>query len=176
MFRILTILSQFRVGSRDGVAKKIFWTSYKYYLSTKMLIEHLRLPLRLRLACRSTWLFPTEFVPRWNSTATQLHDGPPVTDTNRICHFTSLFRFGLTISNTGAEATQKRFWKEVGIEKRGDSLTITLDKRALKTPSGQPLLLPLNKTLPAALIAAEWDNQEVLLKPHALPMVMQSLT
>ena len=85
-------------------------------------------------------------------------------------------RSGLTISNTGAEATQKRFWKEVGIEKRGDSLTVTLDKRALKTPAGQTLLLPLNKTLPAALIAAEWDHQEVLLKPHALPMVkMQSL-
>ena len=75
------------------------------------------------------------------------------------------------ISNTGAEATQKRFWKEVGIEQRGDSLTVTLDKRALKTPVGQTLLLPLNKTLPAALIAAEWDHQEILLKPHALPMV-----
>ena len=86
-------------------------------------------------------------------------------------HLTFFIRSGLTISNTGAEATQKRFWKEVGIEKRGDSLTVTLDKRALKTPGGQTLLLPLNKTLPAALIAAEWDNQEVLLKPHALPMV-----
>ena len=142
-----------------------------------MLIEHLGHPLRLRLACRSTWLFPTAFAPRWNSTATQLHDGPPVTDTNRICHLVFIIRSGLTICNTGAEATQKRFWKEVGIEKRGDSLTVTLDKRALKTPAGQTLLLPLNKTLPAALIAAEWDNQEVLLKPHALPMVkIQSLT
>ena len=91
-------------------------------------------------------------------------------------YFTLFIRSGLIISNIGAEATQKRFWKEVGIEKRGDSLTITLDKRALKTPSGQTLLLPLNKKLPAALIAAEWDNQEVLLKPHALPMViMKSL-
>ena len=142
-----------------------------------MLIEHLGHPPRLRLACRSTWLFPTAFAPRWNSTATQLHDGPPVTDTNRICHLVFIIRSGLTICNTGAEATQKRFWKEVGIEKRGDSLTVTLDKRALKTPAGQTLLLPLNKTLPAALIAAEWDNQEVLLKPHALPMVkIQSLT
>ena len=48
---------------------------------------------------------------------------------------------------------------------------MTLDKRALKTPDGQTLLLPLNKTIPAALIAAEWDHQEILLKPHALPMV-----
>ena len=90
-------------------------------------------------------------------------------------HLAFVVRCGLTIDNTGAEATQKRFWKEVGIERRGDSLTVTLDKRALKTPSGQTLLLPLNKTLPAALIAAEWDNQEVLLKPHALPMVKMQL-
>lgn len=48
---------------------------------------------------------------------------------------------------------------------------MTLDKRALKTPAGQTLLLPLNKALPAALVAAEWDHQEILLKPHALPMV-----
>ncbi|KAF8803505.1 ATP12-domain-containing protein [Phlegmacium glaucopus] len=118
-----------------------------------MLIEHLGHPLRLRLACQSgARLFPKTTGLRWQSTTTQTHDGPPVTDTNR------------------AEATQKRFWKEVGIERRGDSLTVTLDKRALKTPAGQTLLLPLNKTLPAALIAAEWDHQEILLKPHALPM------
>jgi ATP synthase mitochondrial F1 complex assembly factor 2 len=91
-------------------------------------------------------------------------------------HLAFVVRSRLTTSNTGAEATQKRFWKEVGIEKRGDSLTVILDKRALKTPAGQTLLLPLNKTLSAALIAAEWDHQEILLKPHALPMVkIQSL-
>ena len=52
-------------------------------------------------------------------------------------------------------------------------LAITLDKRALKTPSGKTLLLPTNKSLLASLIAAEWDHQETLLKPHALPMVTQ---
>ena len=71
----------------------------------------------------------------------------------------------------GAEATQRRFWKDVGIERRGDSYTVTLDKRALKTPAGKTLLLPLNKVVAATLIAAEWDHQETLLKPHALPMV-----
>lgn len=65
----------------------------------------------------------------------------------------------------------RRFWDDVGIEKRGDSLTVTLDNRALKTPSGNTLLLPQNKTLLASLIAAEWDHQETLLKPHALPVV-----
>jgi len=43
--------------------------------------------------------------------------------------------------------------------------------RALKTPSGNTLLLPKDKRLVATLIANEWENQEILLKPHALPMV-----
>ncbi|KAF8162947.1 hypothetical protein B0H34DRAFT_780805 [Crassisporium funariophilum] len=118
-----------------------------------MLIEQLGRHVSARLVCRSTSgarLTLKSSGCRWQSTAT--HDGPPVTDTNR------------------AEATQRRFWKDVGIERRGDSLTVTLDKRALKTPAGKTLLLPLNKSLPATLIAAEWDHQEILLKPHALPM------
>lgn len=65
----------------------------------------------------------------------------------------------------------KRFWKNVGIDKRGDSLAVTLDNRALKTPSGKPLLVPASKSLLATLIAAEWDHQKKLIKPHALPVV-----
>lgn len=68
----------------------------------------------------------------------------------------------------------KRFWKDVGIGKKDNGLTITLDKRSLKTPSGNTLVVPPNKTLLASLIAAEWDTQEKLLKPHALPLVCQS--
>lgn len=68
----------------------------------------------------------------------------------------------------------KRFWKKVGIDKRGDSLVVTLDARALKTPSGNPLLVPSSKTLLATLIAAEWDHQTSLIKPHALPVVSSS--
>lgn len=71
----------------------------------------------------------------------------------------------------GAEKTLKRFWKTVGIDTRTDGIAVTLDKRALKTPSGHTLLLPENKRLVATLIANEWENQEILLKPHALPMV-----
>lgn len=71
----------------------------------------------------------------------------------------------------GAEATLKRFWETVGISKRDNGFTVTLDMRALKTPSGNTLLLPKDKRLVATLIANEWENQEILLKPHALPMV-----
>ncbi|EMD34503.1 hypothetical protein CERSUDRAFT_125608 [Gelatoporia subvermispora B] len=69
-----------------------------------------------------------------------------------------------------AEVTLKRFWKSVGIESRDNGLAITLDKRPLRTPGGKPLLLPQHKRLVAALIATEWENQETLLKPHALPV------
>ncbi|KAI0048535.1 ATP12-domain-containing protein [Auriscalpium vulgare] len=69
-----------------------------------------------------------------------------------------------------AEVTLKRFWKTVGIETRGDVLAVTLDTRPLKTPSGKPLLVPQSKRLVATLIATEWENQETLIKPHALPM------
>ncbi|KAF8911089.1 hypothetical protein CPB84DRAFT_1763330, partial [Gymnopilus junonius] len=118
-----------------------------------MLLEHLcgRGPSRLVYGLLPrTNLNVNRNGSRWLSAATR--DMPPVTGTNR------------------AEATQKRFWKNVGIECRGDSLAVTLDNRALKTPGGQTLLLPWNKSLPASLIAAEWDHQETLLKPHALPM------
>ena len=71
----------------------------------------------------------------------------------------------------GAEATLKRFWKNVDIEKRDGGYAVTLDKRPLKTPSGKRLIIPPEKRLVAALIASEWENQQTLLKPHALPMV-----
>ncbi|KAJ3482655.1 hypothetical protein NLI96_g6829 [Meripilus lineatus] len=79
------------------------------------------------------------------------------------------------------EFLKLRFWKDVGVEERsftgdvakvaGESgYVITLDKRALKTPSGSVLAIPKQKKLVATLIAMEWDNQETLLKQHSLPM------
>ncbi|KAJ7738530.1 ATP12-domain-containing protein [Mycena maculata] len=87
---------------------------------------------------------------RWNSSVP--HDGPPVTETNRT------------------EATMKRFWKQATVGRQDDSYTVLLDHRALKTPSGNTLLLPPEKSLVATLVAAEWENQETMLKHHALPM------
>lgn len=65
----------------------------------------------------------------------------------------------------------KRFWKDVTVGRHEDFYTVLLDNRALKTPSGNTLLLPPQKSLVAALVAAEWESQETLLKHHALPMV-----
>lgn len=52
-----------------------------------------------------------------------------------------------------------------------DGIAVTLDRRALKTPSGNTLLIPHDKRLVAALIANEWENQDKVIKAHALPVV-----
>jgi hypothetical protein len=52
-----------------------------------------------------------------------------------------------------------------------EGFAVTLDGRALKSPSGNPLVVPQGKRLAAALIANEWENQEKILKAHSLPMV-----
>lgn len=46
-----------------------------------------------------------------------------------------------------------------------------LDKRALKTPGGAPVVLAKERLPVAVLIAEEWENQLSVLKPHTLPMV-----
>ncbi|KAH7889257.1 hypothetical protein F5I97DRAFT_1801794 [Phlebopus sp. FC_14] len=109
--------------------------------------------------CRRTlcsWAYSARVLPTRTSFGLRryatFHDGPVVSETNR------------------AETTLKRFWKTVGIDTRSDGIAVTLDKRALKTPSGNTLLLPESKRLVATLIANEWENQQTLLKPHALPM------
>ncbi|KAI6150289.1 ATP12-domain-containing protein [Pisolithus tinctorius] len=84
---------------------------------------------------------------------------------------TSISGEGPVVSETNrAEATLKRFWKTVGIDIRDNGIAVTLDKQALKTPSGNTLLLPKEKRLAATVIANEWENQEKFLKQHALPM------
>jgi len=103
------------------------------------------------VSTRQLYRTPGPWTLRQFATAT-IPDGPPITETNR------------------AEATLKRFWKTVGIDKRGDAYAVTLDKRPLKTPAGNTMLLPESKALIATLIAHEWETQETLLKPHALPL------
>ncbi|KZO95722.1 ATP12-domain-containing protein, partial [Calocera viscosa TUFC12733] len=69
-----------------------------------------------------------------------------------------------------AEATMKRFWKTVEVAPSTQVLAVTLDKRPLKTPTGKPLAIPSSKPLLASLIAHEWDIQDSIIKPHALPV------
>ncbi|KAF7968560.1 hypothetical protein HWV62_30095 [Athelia sp. TMB] len=79
-------------------------------------------------------------------------EGPPITETNR------------------AEATLKRFWKNVAVDRRPDGVAVKLDQRTLRTPGGKPLVLPKSKAMLATLIAHEWDVQERTMKHHSLPM------
>ncbi|KAK7689120.1 hypothetical protein QCA50_007811 [Cerrena zonata] len=77
-------------------------------------------------------------------------------------------------SHTGAQATLKRFWKSVDLahpsEDPSKGYVVRLDKRSLKTPAGNPLILPKEKKLAATLVVSEWENQEQALKQHSLPM------
>lgn len=52
-----------------------------------------------------------------------------------------------------------------------EALSVTLDTRPLKTTTGKPLDVPVSKPLVASLIAHEWDCQDTIIKPHALPVV-----
>lgn len=70
---------------------------------------------------------------------------------------------------------KKRFWKTVNVKQKDDKFTVNLDGRPLKTPDGRTLALPKSKPLFAGLIAAEWEFQETLLKPFALPMVCSTI-
>ncbi|WVF67746.1 hypothetical protein IAT40_002505 [Kwoniella sp. CBS 6097] len=83
-----------------------------------------------------------------------VQDGPALTQTNR------------------AEVTLRRFWKTVNLEQDASSggFSIKLDHRALKTPGGSKLLIPKERRLLALLIANEWENQDEVLKQHALPV------
>ncbi|PLW17746.1 hypothetical protein PCANC_09082 [Puccinia coronata f. sp. avenae] len=72
---------------------------------------------------------------------------------------------------TRAETSLRRFWKTVDVHEQEDGqYSIRLDLRNLKTPSGNPLVLPRNKLVLATLIAREWDEQRKILKQHSLPM------
>ncbi|WRT70815.1 uncharacterized protein IL334_007814 [Kwoniella shivajii] len=92
----------------------------------------------------------------YNSTpvvAATVQDGPALTQTNR------------------AEVTLRRFWKTVHIKQdESGQFQITLDQRALKTPGGAKLSIPTQRRLLALLIANEWENQDEVLKQHALPV------
>ncbi|MDR7126284.1 ATP12 family protein [Pseudotabrizicola sp. 4114] len=62
----------------------------------------------------------------------------------------------------------KRFWKSAQPEPCDGGFTVRLDARAVKTPAKQPLVLPTFAM--AQEIAAEWDQQQGLIKPDTMPL------
>jgi chaperone required for assembly of F1-ATPase len=62
----------------------------------------------------------------------------------------------------------KRFWKQAMVAERDSGFAVELDGSLVRTPAKAPLILPSREL--AEAIAAEWDAQGTLLKPHTMPM------
>lgn len=60
----------------------------------------------------------------------------------------------------------KRFYTDVAVVQDGPDWRITLDNRALRTPSGKPLAVPSEAL--ARLIAAEWRAQQERIDLHSM--------
>ncbi|MEX0282093.1 MAG: ATP12 family chaperone protein [Arenibacterium sp.] len=67
-----------------------------------------------------------------------------------------------------SEWKQRRFWTSAEVVETDDGFTVELDGRQIKTPNRSQLLLP-GRGL-AEAIAAEWLEQDDVVKPHTMPM------
>lgn len=68
----------------------------------------------------------------------------------------------------------KRFYKTVTVEPVEGGYTIALDGRPVRTPAGGRLLLPGRGI--AEAVAAEWDAQETVVRPHTMPLTQLANT
>jgi chaperone required for assembly of F1-ATPase len=68
----------------------------------------------------------------------------------------------------------KRFYKEAKAEKSGNGFAVLLDGKSVKTPAGQPLILPTQAL--AEAIAAEWQSQGEAIIPHSMPLMQLAAT
>ncbi|TGD41835.1 ATPase [Pseudotabrizicola sediminis] len=62
----------------------------------------------------------------------------------------------------------KRFWAAAQAEACDGGFTVRLDAKPVKTPAKQPLVLP--GLAMAQAIAAEWDQQQGLIRPDTMPL------
>jgi chaperone required for assembly of F1-ATPase len=68
----------------------------------------------------------------------------------------------------------KRFYKKVAVESVEAGYGVTLDGRAVRTPSKAALVLPTRGLADA--VAAEWDAQAGEIKPQSMPMMQLAST
>jgi ATP synthase F1 complex assembly factor 2 len=74
-------------------------------------------------------------------------------------------------TSVGEGKTQMtRFWKEATLGQTPTHYEIMLDQRALKTPNGKKIEIPLAKRTLALLTAAEWEAQQSVVKAYSLPL------
>jgi ATP synthase F1 complex assembly factor 2 len=76
----------------------------------------------------------------------------------------------LLASSPSADTTHSQYIQKTEL----DWYAITLDGRHLRTPLGQPLVVP--SQLLAFAIAAEWDSQSPTLKPAQMPLMTLTCT
>ncbi|MGE3710454.1 MAG: ATP12 family chaperone protein, partial [Hyphomicrobiaceae bacterium] len=62
----------------------------------------------------------------------------------------------------------KRFYREVGIERRGDGYAVVLDGRTVRTPARRELALPTEALADA--VASEWRAQDEFIEPAGMPL------
>ena len=68
----------------------------------------------------------------------------------------------------------KRFYKTVAVRVEPSSCAILLDGKAVKTPAGNALSLPIHAL--AEAVAAEWDAQGDFIDPEAMPLTRYANT
>lgn len=66
-----------------------------------------------------------------------------------------------------SEWKQKRFWTTAAVEEADGGLTVSLDGRKVRTPAKAPLIVPSRRM--AEAIAAEWQAQDGVIDPLAMP-------
>ncbi|RKP10517.1 hypothetical protein THASP1DRAFT_12726 [Thamnocephalis sphaerospora] len=62
----------------------------------------------------------------------------------------------------------RKFWKAVSTQESDDAVQVLLDGRKLKTPGGNPMLLPKEHAGGALMVAGEWESVQKHLKSHGL--------
>ncbi|MDN3713131.1 ATP12 family protein [Paracoccus cavernae] len=67
-----------------------------------------------------------------------------------------------------SEWKARRFWKAANPRPEGQGWTIYLDERPLRTPGKHALILPTEAL--AQAVALEWDAQEDVINPEAMPL------
>ncbi|WBU64967.1 ATP12 family chaperone protein [Paracoccus aerodenitrificans] len=67
-----------------------------------------------------------------------------------------------------SEWKARRFWKSASVGQEGEGWRVTLDGRPVMTPGKHPLILPVRAL--AEAIAAEWDAQDDVIDPEAMPL------
>lgn len=75
---------------------------------------------------------------------------------------------GEAVRRASRTPQRKRFYKEVGVGEGEGGFTVTLDGKAIKTPSGKIVAVPRREIADA--IAAEWAAQGETIAPLTMPL------